>query len=228
MTKTYTTSRGVTVEILGIQTLLEKFEAAQRLPCVPHELAGILGAAMPRPDAPTYDVKGINGIVEKHLHDETTVETESERAAWEAYQKQLAAYNADRIEKQKRLVFLHGIKYPEPAGDAWAQAQAEIGIEVPADPAVRKLHYIETEVCGGVGDFVNILKLCMMAGLPEESLQLAEESFQRSVGEYAAKRFGHSAGQVDDERPVRADGGGDPVGAAPAVPVRRPARRRES
>lgn len=196
MDKFYTTSRGIRVEILAIQTLMEKFEASLRLPTVPDELRGIIGDAMPKPDAPMYEVKTITGIVEKHLHDATTVTTESEIKAWEQYQSDLTQYNTQRAERQARLICLYGIKFDMPKDDTWAQAQKEIlGVDVPTDPIERKLHYINTEVIGGVGDVLEITKLCSMAGLPEEKLREAEALFRRSMEKfYSAQEPADSTG----------------------------------
>lgn len=199
MDKFYTTSRGVKVEILAIQTLMEKFEASQRLPNVPEELRDIIGDAMPKPETPTYEVKTITGIVEKHLHDATTVTSETEIAAWEKYQSELQAYEQDRAKKQARLICLYGVKFDMPSDNTWEIAQKEIlGIDVPQDAIEKKLHYFNTEIVGGVGDILEITKLCMLAGLPEEKLREAEELFQRSLeGVYQTTRPADTPGKLD-------------------------------
>lgn len=224
--KSFTTSRGITVEILAIQTLLEKFEAATRLPRVPDELKSILGDAMPKPEAPTYDVKAATGAIETYLHDETTVATPEEKAALAKYQADLAAYNQDHAEKQKRLVFLHGMRVSMPDNDDWAKAQAELGIDVPTDETARKLHYIETEVIGGVGDYLEIMKQCTLAGLMEEQRPLAEAMFQREMGQYLAGGPADTEGALDNQLPIREGAGGDTGGTDAAIPVRRVGRGR--
>jgi hypothetical protein len=228
MDRFFVTSRGIRVEILAIQTLMEKFEASQRLPTVPDELRGIIGDAMPKPDAPTYDTKPITGLVEKHFHDANTVKTPEEIAAWEKYQSDLTKFNQDHAEKQARLICLYGIKFDMPKDDTWAQAQKEIlGIDVPVDSLERKLHYINTEVIGGVGDVLEITKRCMLATLPEEKLREAEELFQRSMaGYYETAGLAGTAGQVDGELPIRASGGGATSTPIAAEPVRRTPRKR--
>lgn len=208
----FTTSRGVTVEILAIQTLWEKFAAANN-----------------PPDPPTYEAKGLTGTerfaLTQEIVDKAGECTETEKAAWQSYQEQLAAHNAAVADKQKRMVFLHGIRFDYPTDDAWVKAQEELGIAVPADPIERRLHYIETEVCGGIGDFLEIVKRCMIEGLPEEQFRQAEELFRRSLGRYTAEGPADRQGQVEGELPLPEGGGGAQDGAPAARAVRRAAGR---
>lgn len=215
----FTTSRGVTVEIRAIQTLIEKFEASARLPKVPEELKEILGDLMPKPEAPTYDVKTITGHIETHFHDDKTTKTPEVQAKWEQYKKDLETYENQRNEQRKKLVLLHGLSVEMPNDDAWVSAQEELGIIVPTEPQARKLHYIKTEVIGGIGDFVEIMRLGMTLGLPEEQRRLADELFRHTMGRYAAPGTADTQGQVDKQPEIRESGSGNQSGDSAADKV---------
>jgi len=219
----FVTSRGVTIEILAIQSLLEKFEAAEFLPRIPEELHAILGESVPKPDAPVYDVKTITGKVETHFHDETTVTTNEEKLAWAEYREKLSRYEADRSRKRVRLIILHGIRVEMPMDETWVTAQEELSIKVPSDPIERKIHYIQTEVLGGIGDFLEVSKRCTMAGLPEEATREAEALFQREMEKFfrnaTTKTADSGNGQMVSELPLRESASSDSSGPSPAISV---------
>lgn len=214
MSETVKTTRGVTVTCLPIQTLLDKLNGQFKLP-----------------EPPTYEVKTAMGAVERHAHDETTLDTDADRTAWAEYQKQTAAAQAAHNLALTRLVLLRGIAVDIPADDAWAKEQQWLGITVPVEPIERKLHYIETEVISGIADIEAIMVGVMRAsGVPEDLLAQMEASFRRSLGKRNGDETGGPATPADGagvvlQPPLRDGEGGDTDGAD-GKPVRRAGRKR--
>lgn len=187
MNKTYTTTRGVEVEFLPIPLLLEKLQSQH-----------------PQPQPPTYTVKTATGNVEVHPHDETTLETDADRQAWQEYLQQAAAAKRKLDLALMRLIMLRGIKVlTEPAPD-WAEEQEFIGIEVPTDPRQRRMHWLETEVFANQTDYMAIVTGVMEAsGVPEEVIQDAEATFRGPVEQDSAARVAAAvASEVVDHQPA--------------------------
>lgn len=167
--RTYTTSRGYEVEFLSIPNLMVK-----------------LTAQFPDPPAPTYTVELAGGGTETHVHDETTLETEEDRAAWTAYKTAVAKHTADVFQAQMRLCLLRGIKVlnEDPhAVAAWVTEQELIGFTIPTEPSARRLHWLETEVVNNGEDFIQILAgVSRASGIAEEAVSSLESSFRSALG----------------------------------------------
>lgn len=179
----YTTSRGYVVEFQAIPTLISK-----------------LSQQYPPPPAPTYQV-AVPGGFETHTHDETTLETPEDRAAWEAYQEALRAHTQQVIQAQLRLCLMRGITVvgddPSKTYDGWAEEQTLIGFKVPESPAERKLHWLETEVLSDSADLINILGgVSRASGISEEVVSNLENTFWRALG-----RQGGDAGATPESTP---------------------------
>lgn len=188
MSKTFTTSRGVEVSFLSIAPLLEKVRASH-----------------PIPEPPTYEVKTAAGPVERHAHDETTLETDADKAAWAAYVKERDAAQDGYNRAVMRTVLLRGLTYTMPEGDAWVKEQEFIGIAVPTDPLARRLHWLETEALGSVDDYIHLMTGVMEAsGVSQEVLTQVEGTFRGNVERNAAEGSAPSNGKVGGKREVRA------------------------
>lgn len=179
-----------------------------------------------QPEPPFYEVKTVSGAVEKHAHDETTLETDADRAAWAEYQKQIADTNEKTNRAFMRLVFLRGVEIEMPQDDTWAREQKLLGIEIPDDPLERKLHWIETEVVATIADAEHITRGALEAsGIPQEALAQADATFRHSPQRDAVEPTPDSSGQVDDDGAVRGGDGRVQDGDG-AKPIRRAKRGR--
>lgn len=169
--RTFVTSRGVTLEFLPIPALLEKLQAQHKLP-----------------EPPIYEVKTATGVTEKHTHDETTLETDADKAAWAEYQKNLQEATARLNLALMRLVMLRGVKVQMPKDDTWIAEQQFIGLTVPDNPRERKLYWLETEALASQDDYAQMLAGVMAAsGLSEEVVQQAEATFRGALGRDSAQ-----------------------------------------
>lgn len=220
MNKTFTTSRGVTVEFIGIAPLLDKLEA-QRLKTLPKPptytpptAAGFVPQPIPHHH---YKIKvsekneeGIEQEIEKW---DSTLETDEDRANWNAYQDQLKAAQAAYTKTFARTVLLRGVKVDRPASDDWIKEQEFMGYEVPEDPFERHYYWLETEVVTTKEELEQIVMGVLAAsGVSEEVISDMEESFRSELGRSTAERTNEAdtadATNMDDESTVRASGNG--------------------
>ena len=187
---TYTTSRGVKVTYNGIATLIDALQSS-------------LNAR--KPIAPTYEVKSLAGNSEIHAHDETTLETEADRAAWLEYQTKLAAWSDESQRSLMRLILLRGISVELPSDSDWEKQQAFAGIVVPQDAMEKRMHYLQTEVLGSVADYqMMVVGVMRVSGVPEDLLSQVESSFRRSLGRDGNRETAGATGQVESIGAVRA------------------------
>lgn len=166
--KTFTTKAGLELILVPIPPLL--LEQVR--------------ASVKQPPIPTYATKTAAGNVETFNHNETTLVTDEDKAAWAEY-KRLKA-EADKLlnERVMRALFLKGIALNMPNDAEWVQEQEFMGIKVPEHPLERKLHYIQTEILASSEDMVGIMSDIMrLTGVDEEVVKGAEESFRRAVEE---------------------------------------------
>lgn len=203
--KTFTTSRGVEVTFHGIALLLDKLQDSFRPPDPPTyetELPGTLDPATGKPRTET------------HILDAQSAVTDEDKAALAAYEAKAAevlnAYNAAMM----RLIYLRGITYAEPAGDAWVAEQSFLGLEVPLEPIERKLHYIETEVIGTPEDIEQIMLGVMEASsVPQATLDGMQAAFRSAMGQSGRNEAGGPAAADANRQslvlqpPVRAGAG---------------------
>lgn len=187
-TNKYTTSRGITVEFCGIATLLDKLQAAH---------------SQNAPKPPTYQQDSANGKV-TFDHDATTIETDEEKAAWAEYVKAREEHQAKYNLALTRLVLMRGLIVEMPQDNAWEQQQKFLGIPVPVDALERRMHWLETEVIGGVADMEKIMLGVMGAsGVPEELLSQMAESFRHPLERDTTSESENEAGQVDSHAEIR-------------------------
>ena len=207
---TFTTSRGIGLTLKPI----------------PHMLIDRVQNAHKPPQPPTYEIKTATGATEVHAHDETTLETDADRAAWQAYMNARDEATKDANRAFMRLVFLRGVECELPNDDTWIREQVMLGIDVPTDPLEKRLHYLETEVIATVADADAIVRGVLEAsGVPQEALAQAEDTFRHSPRRDAIEQTDSQAEQVDDDAAIRASG--DRVQAwHDDEPVRRTRRKR--
>lgn len=207
---TFTTSRGIALTLKPIpQMLIDRVQNAHKLP-----------------PPPTYEIKTAAGTNESHAHDETTLETDDDRAAWQAYIAERDQATQDANRAFMRLVFLRGVECELPGDETWVREQAMMGITVPTDPLEKRLHYLETEVIATIGDADAIVRGVLEAsGVPMEALAQAEDTFRHSPQRDETGRPDVEAEQVDDDAAIRASDDRVKTGNDDE-PVRRARKRR--
>lgn len=161
-------------------------------------------AGMPL-EPPTYEIATVAGTVETHVHDETTLSNDEDRAAWAAYQAATAQLGRDTNERVTKLLMLKGVDVADPPPE-WAEDQKWLGIEVPDDPRERKLAYIQSDVLKTPDDIVvatmRIMQLSL-TGLPEEDLDAIEAMFRNQMAGARIALPEAGQGGVELLKPVR-------------------------
>jgi hypothetical protein len=178
--KTYTTERGVTIQITPIPLFLDKIRKANQPPPVP-----------------TYEATLAGGGVVHYPHDETTLTTDAERAAWKEWKAAVEEHDQRLNDLIQRAVFTRAVQFAMPDDEAWIAEHESYGIVVPADPVERRRHYLETEAIGGPLDIVQVTAMANGVELGEETLRAAEDSFQRLLQRNAVESLGAEARAVD-------------------------------
>lgn len=147
--KTFTTSKGVVIRILGLSPLILK------------RLERQYEEDNPKPKPPTYTVETAGGGTETHIHDETTAETPKEIAALRQYKSAVAAWDSGLESLTLRLMAIAGIDFDMPESNAWEAIPKAMGLRIPEDEVERKLFYFETTAVGNSQDMVAVMGLVM-------------------------------------------------------------------
>lgn len=182
----FLTSTGVELPLRRISPLLvEKARASEAMP-----------------ERPTYIAETAGGGTEEHPHDDTTLETEEDKAAWREYLMETAFAQRRVNNRVVMLLFRRGIDYDAlklPKDDSWIKEQRDIfGIEVPDDPLELKMHWVETEALATPEDIKLLtIQLMSMTGAPEEVVAAAERSFRRPVEGDPTEQPADSEGGVE-------------------------------
>lgn len=116
-------------------------------------------------------------------HDETTLTTDEHRAEWDKYQATIKKTNEYVGDQMMRFFLFYGVNVNPDHDQEWETRQRHFGIEIPADPIDRKIHYIQTELVFSGSDIQEISTYLMtLAGVKEEMIEAATNSFRDSVG----------------------------------------------
>lgn len=206
MEKEYTTGRGVTIGIVPIPLLLEEVRKANPIPGRPTYTETLAGGA-------TQEVE--ISEAEAAAWQQTDPESWAEHAeTWATYERERDAAQELLNDRIWQAVKARAIRVELPADDGWMEDQRELGLAVPTDPRKLRLHYIQTEVIGGMPDIWKITAIANGADISEEALSLAEASFRSELARSLLEGLAGKARALADQPAGRADAGGEGVGAA--------------
>jgi hypothetical protein len=153
-------------------------------------------------DPPTYEVVTATGDKEVHAHDEDSISTDEERAAWEAY---LAARETLQDEANARVaktVVVGGVICDDPP-DSWVEDMRYLGVELPEDPRDLKYAYLEMEILKTPADLMRAMAGVMrlsLEGAPKETIESIEALFRRALEGDAAPVPASEEGGVELQR----------------------------
>ena len=131
------------------------------------------------PPVPTYDAPTVSGHVEKHPHNETTLETEAEKAAWYDYQAARERVTSERWDNLLDFLFSEAIQSKPPPTSEWSINLEKWGLEAPDDPEKLKRFWLENIVCPGEEMGSLIARLFQLAGLADDEGVRQFEAFFR-------------------------------------------------
>lgn len=160
-------------------------------PINPLLLKRVNDATGDKPLPPTYESPTAGGDIEINYHDETTLQTDEEKAAWKVYEAKLSEWNTARNQRFMRILFSRGVKLDLDAAalDRWLREMKYLGVEVPEgdpdDPEVyieQQVMYVETEMIGHPNDMMTIMKEVMtLSGVDEVEVAAATKLFRGEV-----------------------------------------------
>ena len=134
-------------------------------------------------DPPTYTVVTDTGDKEVHVHDEDSISTAEERAAWDAYveaQEQLTAESNARVSK---AIIVGGVVCDDPP-PGWVEDMRYLGVDLPEEPRDLKYAYLEMEILKTPADLMQAMSGVMrlsMEGAPKETIETIEALFRRAM-----------------------------------------------
>jgi len=169
MTEIFTTSAGIEVPIKTIHARTLDDLALQW-----EEVEGI--------KPPTYTVQIADGEDKEELeHDETTIQTDEEKADWAAYVERLNTAIGDFNEYSLRVIVTFGIDM-EPPGDGWEDDFEFCGISVPTEDRERKVFYFRRAILTAPLDEQLITRrINLVSRLSGEALERADALFRGAV-----------------------------------------------
>lgn len=135
-----------------------------------------------KPLRPTYTEEVFGGGTEVHEHNETTLETDEERAAWESYQEHLTKFNGHVNGRVMDYVLLAGTRLELPEDTGWMELQAHFGLAIPENKFDLRAHWLKTEVIKTLDDIQGIgNKILEISGIDDRLKQAAVNSFPDTV-----------------------------------------------
>jgi hypothetical protein len=186
--KRYMTERGVAIRVTPIPLLLDEVRKATPLPDPPTYTEHIAGGA-------TQEVEITEGDAEAWAREDP--ETWAEHAeAWAAYVQARDAAQGVLNERIWQAILRRAIRVDMPGDDGWIYDHEAMGLVVPEDPRERRIHYVRTEVVGGMPDILKITAMANGADLSEEALASAEASFRDSLARSLTGGFADQAGSM--------------------------------
>lgn len=140
-------------------------------------------ADRPKPAKPTYTVTTVGGTKEEHAHDETTLETDEEKAAWAHWEKENAAWEKELRERMLRNILMDGVLV-QPFDEQWIARERFMGRHVPEDPLELEYYWKKTQVIRSAADGQRLMSAVLaLTGVTEEAIRIAEDSFRDPVGQ---------------------------------------------
>lgn len=126
---------------------------------------------------PTYRVATATGTVEEYPHDESTLETEADKAAWAEYKKTQEEFTAEFTERFVKLLLWQGVEIPD-APPGWFETWERLGFSFSQDPVERQLEFLQFEYLRTAEDVSLCIKQIM-----ELSVR-GNPAAQRALGEF--------------------------------------------
>lgn len=133
---------------------------------------------------PTYTAQIAGGVTETLYHDETTLSSDADKAAWKAHKDALARLDAAQNVAVMKAWFT-GIDFELPEDTSWMSMQKWLGIDIPTDTMELRYHYLTTEIFKTANDllefFATVNKLSYAGVVSEADLDAAINSFRDNL-----------------------------------------------
>lgn len=131
------------------------------------------------PPKPTYTAVTASGVEEVHNHDETTLATEQDKSAWEAWKVEYAKVDSKVYRHILDAFLLVGCEVDMSNIDQWVKLQVFLGIKIPENEFELQRNFIESTYLPTSDDLINLTTMLMSAsGADEEAVAAAKRSFR--------------------------------------------------
>ena len=134
----------------------------------------------PKPEKPTYEFEAAGGVTIQQEHDETTVSTEEEKAAWAKFVTDDREWQTGLTEKLMLLFLCEGIeiKVSNKRKKRWDKRLERYYDLEDLDEDDIQLLYLQTFVFKTAGELENATKIIMgLTGVTEADLEAADALF---------------------------------------------------
>jgi hypothetical protein len=136
-------------------------------------------AAGRRLNPPTYTVTAVDGATQTLDHNENTLETDDDRAAFAEYKKATDELTVEGNTKLSRAAML-AVDVDPLKDRRWISRMKVLEIPLPADDFDLLLMYVDTEVLKSVDDIAGLMTAVLYSGgtVDEVGVAAAEASFR--------------------------------------------------
>jgi hypothetical protein len=169
---------------------------------------------------PTYTITTASGAKETHPHDETTLQTEEDKAAWAAHASAKARMDREFSEGFMRYLLLGGVICAAIPKE-WVEQCTFLGLDLPENAGERKLLYIQMELLPTPADLERAMAAIMAVSGSgsQEMIRTAEDLFRRAMAGPSAQLDTSAGGRVELQPSVSGDQGNASVGEPAPVTV---------
>jgi hypothetical protein len=174
-------------------------------------------------DCPQYKITFASGSSQWFNHDEKSIlqvppgtkpedierVIQEQKETWTKYQETLTRFNAEDNALMVDFVFsdsIGDIQLPE--DNSWEEKQRRRRVKIPADPEEKRRHYINTVLCKGRSDQLDLIATIMaisMGAVKEDDVQAVIRSFRDRFWSQARPFFGDAAGTIETGQPGRVE-----------------------
>lgn len=135
-----------------------------------------------RPTPPTYTEEATGEVFP---HNETTLETEEDKAQWTEYELNLARWDGEVTRRTLLLITIDGIEVDASAfgpGSRWEKKMLRLGKRPSEDEFERHIEYVNSEILVTAEDFADIMFIVMeMTGVDRGTLAKANAMFRSKL-----------------------------------------------
>jgi hypothetical protein len=176
--ETYVTTEGREVVLLPVSYV--------RLQSITLQVEKEFRAKGEQVDVPQYTAITAGGGEEKHDYDEESIKSapEEDKTAWDAYHDCQARMAVEATKRRNHYLFLKGIRIDrvDALSGEWIKEAEFFGFDPPPeDEKERMMEYVETVLLKTPGDQLEVTTRIVrlsMAGVPDDALDAAEETFR--------------------------------------------------
>lgn len=159
--------------------------------------------ANPAVERPTYEFETMGGGKERLPHDETTLTSDEDRAAWKLYQDYISARDSFLSQKMLDAMIVESVDVDPMTDQKWLQNKRFFKVKLSDDPVELKLQYVKEQLAADGetgGDFLRLANVIgALSGVSEKALNAAKGTFRNSSRSKRRAVAGSAGEQAEEE-----------------------------